>query len=441
MMVTVPSPPNTSRTERQIVRASRRTRVARQCGFHQALRALVGCGLALIMADTWFVAGLALPTVVVSGSMAQATLGPHRRWQCAGCDQPFVCSQESLPAGDQPAVCPWCGVENATASGRDRPGERLLIDRSVFEWRSPRRWEAVVCRSPEATGDWCLKRVVGLPGENVALDDGQVWIDGRVAAKPLEAARALAVPVSRACDVERHWRADAQGRWRTERCAARHRTAAAASELAWLTYARPAPHSNGEGGSELIYDESPSDQNESRVLQPISDLIVSCDARLGEASVLAIRLRSRCDVFELEITPAKNSGRLSRNDKRVADFALPPGTTRGPCRVELAVIDRGAQAAIGGKLLVNYPFEPAEGAGWERLAPAALGARGEVDVSRLELLRDLHYTQPKGPVQYRLGPDEYFVLSDNSPHGTDSRDWAVDGGMTQDLLVGKALGR
>lgn len=55
------------------------------------------------------------------------------------------------------------------------PGERLFVRR----WRAPQRWDVVVLRSPTDAGRLLVKRVVGLPGERIALLDGGVWADGR----------------------------------------------------------------------------------------------------------------------------------------------------------------------------------------------------------------------------------------------------------------------
>jgi signal peptidase I len=55
-------------------------------------------------------------------------------------------------------------------------GDRLLVDRLVFEWRDPRRWEVVVFRGPD--GIAYVKRIAGLPGETVQVVDGGVEING-----------------------------------------------------------------------------------------------------------------------------------------------------------------------------------------------------------------------------------------------------------------------
>lgn len=79
-------------------------------------------------------------------------------------------------------------------SGSMRPtlieGDRIVVDKMAFGlrvpftdlWvtttRGPERGEVVVLRSPE-DGDTLVKRVMGLPGETVAVRNGVVFVDGQ----------------------------------------------------------------------------------------------------------------------------------------------------------------------------------------------------------------------------------------------------------------------
>ncbi len=55
-----------------------------------------------------------------------------------------------------------------------REGEYLVTAR-----RRPRRGAAIVFEHPDRRGFFLLKRVVGLAGEHVTIQDGSVLIDGR----------------------------------------------------------------------------------------------------------------------------------------------------------------------------------------------------------------------------------------------------------------------
>jgi signal peptidase I len=65
-----------------------------------------------------------------------------------------------------------------------RPGDHLLVDRFTLRLRPPRRGELVVALPRLRPGLWIVKRVVGLPGESVALRGDLVEINGRPLAEP-----------------------------------------------------------------------------------------------------------------------------------------------------------------------------------------------------------------------------------------------------------------
>ncbi|MDR2726213.1 MAG: signal peptidase I [Candidatus Adiutrix sp.] len=70
-------------------------------------------------------------------------------------------------------------------------GDRVLVEKFAYGLRNPfnnhiwvetgrpERWDVVVFISPEDHDKDFVKRVVGLPGETVALMDGEVFINGR----------------------------------------------------------------------------------------------------------------------------------------------------------------------------------------------------------------------------------------------------------------------
>ncbi len=101
---------------------------------------------------------------------------------------------ESGRAG-QP-VCPNCGLELWDQKpGVPCSGDRLLVQKYLFDLRAPRRWEAVVFQNPADPSQAYVKRVVGLPNESVLIRGGDIYIDGTIARKTLAEQRALRVLV------------------------------------------------------------------------------------------------------------------------------------------------------------------------------------------------------------------------------------------------------
>lgn len=54
--------------------------------------------------------------------------------------------------------------------------ELLLVDRAAYRHAEPRRGDIVVARH---SGEWIVKRVVGLPGETIEVRNGQLLVNGR----------------------------------------------------------------------------------------------------------------------------------------------------------------------------------------------------------------------------------------------------------------------
>ena len=65
-----------------------------------------------------------------------------------------------------------------------RNGDVVLINRIVYDARKPKRGEIIAFRpNGNENAHYCIKRVVGLPGETVQIKDGKVYIDGKVQKK------------------------------------------------------------------------------------------------------------------------------------------------------------------------------------------------------------------------------------------------------------------
>lgn len=148
--------------------------------------------------------------LVSTGSMAPVLLGFHKQIRCPSCDYSFACGvrfdDSAKTAGDSAsgdeqsfATCPNCGQINIDISPVPRNhGDQLLVHKNIFDFRRPRRWEPVVFRNPDDPGEAYVKRVVGLPGEQLLIVDGDIYINGQVARKSLTTQRSMRIPV---CDL------------------------------------------------------------------------------------------------------------------------------------------------------------------------------------------------------------------------------------------------
>ena len=61
-------------------------------------------------------------------------------------------------------------------------GSWVISFRLGFRRRVPARFDVVRIEDPEIVGHWILKRIVGLPGEEVLLKAGELFVDGQAIA-------------------------------------------------------------------------------------------------------------------------------------------------------------------------------------------------------------------------------------------------------------------
>ena len=154
-------------------------------------RQLVSIGIlaicVLLLVHLWGIESFVVPT----GSMAPALAGHHREGVCPRCGiHVFVGRHPDDKDGHagadyyRNARCFNCGY-GPLPLGRvpEAKGDQILVNKNIFLFRRPRRWEIIVFR---LFGKIFVKRVVGLPGEWIVIEDGDVYINEVLARKSLQ---------------------------------------------------------------------------------------------------------------------------------------------------------------------------------------------------------------------------------------------------------------
>ncbi|MBE3577380.1 MAG: signal peptidase I [Limnochordales bacterium] len=57
-------------------------------------------------------------------------------------------------------------------------GERLLVDKLTYRFREPQRGEIVVFKYPADPSHRYIKRIIGIPGDTIRIDNGIVYVNG-----------------------------------------------------------------------------------------------------------------------------------------------------------------------------------------------------------------------------------------------------------------------
>lgn len=57
------------------------------------------------------------------------------------------------------------------------PGDRLFGNRLTYKWKDPERFDVVIFKYPVDEEENYIKRVIGLPGETVTIENAKIYID------------------------------------------------------------------------------------------------------------------------------------------------------------------------------------------------------------------------------------------------------------------------
>ncbi len=401
------------------------------------------------------------PFGVPTGSMAPALVGNHRETACPRCGHAVVVGEPSNGERHPDASCPNCGQRGIDLEGTwEIPGDRLLVDKNVFNVRSPRRWEVAVFRCPVDLGKPYVKRMIGLPGEAVQLIGGDVFANGVLQRKTPAQMRETRIPIfDLAYAPPATWR----DRWHVGPVGDDKNAPSAKPVDETILHndelhldargERPAMglsyvHWNLDDKQEVPVNDWLAYNGPARRGRSVfvHDFTFTCDLEVKAGSgSFALRLSDGLDTVRAEfpVATGKAEGvRLAANADEATlqtGFQLAVGKTY---RLEFAFVDRRAVLAIDGV----EPFAPLDLPAPPEIyprrggvaRPLQLGVRGvSVALKNVKLWRDIHY-RDEGPnatkAPYQLAADEYFACGDNSGNSLDSRAWAIPGVPERDFI-------
>jgi signal peptidase I len=431
---------------------------------------------------------------IPTGSMAPTLLGQHRDVVCPNCGYRYIVDGGAAGVYPQGVRCPNCwynldaqklGLLHCSCfpSWPQRlfwqGGNRVIVNKFLSRIRPLRRWEVVVFRWPyvlvhcrscghtesvsqdaplPVTCPACggpvsyerqnyIKRLVGLPDEELTIWHGDIYINGLLQRKPPEVQEAVwqhvydskYVPVSPVRGAAAVWHSaggndDPHGalydfcpRWRAEagklqENGARLTLTPDAAGVARAHYLAP------------ITDYAPYNQwPPAKDLYPVGDLRWSVEVRLDAPGLLRLGIeedgRPYTAVIRFGDVPGQTALNVGGETVSRSDFAAEPGRT---VRLSFANADDRLELKIAGRLVLSHnmdvPFDKVPD-GRARSNGAWLEVEGaRADFARVRLQRDLYYIVPGGgpsvPASaYHVDPGSYFAMGDNTRNSSDGRYW------------------
>jgi len=363
-----------------------------------------------------------------------------------------------------------------------RAGDRILVEKLIYEVFDPSRWDVVVFKNPQDPTINYIKRLIGLPNEQIWIADGDVFTRPSSAAsttggwkiqrKPQRVQRSVwrpvfsseftpLDPVSGTTGVswfQSPWKGEGweTGNNRAYRCETADPTTVRWDSENW-------PITDWEPYNDDRYQIGP------RPVFPVSDVRMRAEI-VPDASGLKVgmNIRARQHEFRADIGAGRAMIRMRPEGgewKTLADGSAPALRAGRVTNVEFANVDQALELWVGGKRILHatYEWSPEERLAWTTgeqhgndsmsdtaLANAATYRYGGANISwdfegspvtvyRMGVDRDLFY-QPTiyhgaGPTNRMpafathprnlatTGKDQFFFLGDNSPASEDSRLW------------------
>ncbi|MCH2182901.1 MAG: signal peptidase I [Mariniblastus sp.] len=125
--------------------------------------------------------------IIPTGSMAPTLQGQHMDVECKQCGLQYR-TGASFDSGSTPlaerqtvtrTVCPICQYEmvmdRRNPDHKSNSGDRILVDKFVYDFSDPERFDVIVFKNPNNGKQNYIKRLVGLPGDNLLIENGDIY--------------------------------------------------------------------------------------------------------------------------------------------------------------------------------------------------------------------------------------------------------------------------
>ncbi len=386
---------------------------------------------------------------VVGDSMAPTIHGEHLQSTCQQCNRTFRHSFSQVPKSGR-LVCPWCGLDRVDANLAETvAGDQVVID--SVETNNLKRG-ALVAFNNRATGEPSVKRILGLPSEAIRFQNGNLYVDeqlvrraGSQTSNPWPLIRVWNFGPDESFGIRQRFKVEnSNSSWeigdRITGSRPSDRGSLDAEQTDWIAYRHTRCYRLGHAQQPTgpLDDFYGHNQNLARTPRELSEFQVRLKLQIDPDSqwVFAVHDGNQQHLIEFA-TP--QSGRLEWNYGNQSDRISLDSTNPAAIDFTIGTLDDQLTLQLNHKVILNLQFDyRAPTSVTDEFFKIGL-VRGAVTLQSFDLYRDMYFYS-EGKQQWKLGQDEYFVLGDNLPDSSDSRQWPQSSVTTGDI-IGQVSGK
>ena len=151
----------------------------RDFGTRETIESIIVAIILALMFKSYEAEAFIIPT----GSMAPSLQGQHKDIECESCDFRFRAgaSHEATRGKVETVYCPICQYKtriNArkSADHYTNNGDRILVNKFIYDFVEPQRYDVIVFKNPNVGKQNYIKRLIGLPGDNILIENGDIYL-------------------------------------------------------------------------------------------------------------------------------------------------------------------------------------------------------------------------------------------------------------------------
>ncbi|MBN1457357.1 MAG: signal peptidase I [Sedimentisphaerales bacterium] len=416
---------------------------------------------------------------IPTGSMAETLSGEHFHIRCTRCGFKYDVGADSYHSVKP--RCSSCGYTLPEGTPRVlMNGDRVLVLKCIYQFADPKRWDVVVFKNPTNPCENYIKRLIALPGEMVEIIDGDIYIDGVIARKPVNVQHELWMPIYNNDYQPSRQMLDKTGRL------SNNPKDEQKWQLPFKNIAGSTWELDADGTVDFLLDSKTDQVN---LIYYDSDIGNDFDAKYAYNGGSDIYRATACSDLKIDfqVKPGSVDGFIGAVLEKYGVFYRGRVDLRGHMVLEKIVdgesrelssrsiskssdkdVKRFSFANVDHQLILEFGKnrlkydlgkgpEDAGEINTEGQPQVQIFGAGKLKLSHVALYRDIYYTG-RGNLRagegdpFTLKEDEFFVCGDNSPSSSDARLWAIEGignngtkyrmgTVPRDYLIGKAFFR